>query len=323
MSLTRREFTRMTLAAGLVPQAVPSPTPQHSLTMAGPVSPVVMFSKHLPDLDWRDLGVAVREAGFDGVDLTVRAGGHVLPARVAEDLPKAVAAIRDAGSHVAMLTTGLTSPTDPTAVPLLRTAAAVDVRRLKAGYYRYAFADVKRELADAVADFRALVQMAAEAGVMLAYHNHSGSYVGAAVWDALRLIDGLPPAATGIYFDPRHATVEGGDAGWRIAAQMAAPHLRMIAVKDFYWERGKDGRGRVIDCPIGDGMVDWKAFAAEMRKARFSGPISLHVEYEPGGRTPVEKRERMLEAAVRDRRRLVALLAEGAAGIRNGAGRER
>jgi sugar phosphate isomerase/epimerase len=75
----------------------------------------------------------------------------------------------------------------------------------------------------------------------------------------------------------------------------------------------------VIDCPIGEGMVDWKTFAVEMRKARFSGPISLHIEYEPGGRTPVEKREKMLEAAVRDRRRLVALLTEGADGTREGA----
>jgi sugar phosphate isomerase/epimerase len=56
-------------------------------------------------------------------------------------------------------------------------------------------------------------------------------------------------------------------------------------------------------------MVDWKAFGAELRAARFSGPMSLHIEYEPGGRTPVEKTERMLAAAVRDRTRLAALLA--------------
>ena len=238
----------------------------------------------------------------------------MLPERVAQDLPRAVSAIRDAGSHVAMLTTGLTRPSDPTALTLLQTAAAVDVRRLKAGYYRYAFADVKQELEAAAADFRGLARMAADAGVMLAYHNHSGGYVGAAVWDALRLIDGLPVEASGIYFDPRHATVEGGDAGWRIALQMAAPHLRMIAIKDFYWEKGRDGRGRVVDCPVGEGMVDWKTFAQELRRARFSGPLSLHVEYEPGGRTPVEKREKMLEAAVRDRERLVTLLAAGPAG---------
>ncbi len=278
------------------------------VAVSGPQSPVLLFSKHLPDLGWRDLGAAVRSAGFDGVDLTVRPGGHVLPERVAEDLPRAVAAIRDAGSMVGMLTTALTQPDDPTASPIVKTARAVDVPRLKAGYYRYAFADVTKELAAATWAFHGLVALAAQAGVVIAYHNHSG-YIGAPVWDALQMIDGQPPTATGLYFDVRHATVEGGVAGWRVALQRAAPHLRMLAMKDFYWDKGRDGRWRVVDCPIGEGMVDWKTFGAHLRAARFSGPISIHVEYDPGGRTPGEQRDRMLEAMVRDRTRLMALLA--------------
>jgi L-ribulose-5-phosphate 3-epimerase len=317
MPITRRQFTGAVLAAGVTPLA--RLDAQGSATsrvdVSGPGSPLVMFSKHLAELAWGDLGKAVRDAGFDGVDLTVRPGGHVLPARVAEDLPKAVAAIRDAGSMVAMLTTGLTQPNDPVARATFEAARAVDVPRLKAGYYRYAFADARRELAEATTAFHALVRMAAAAGVMLAYHNHSGDYVGAPVWDALRMIEGQPPTATGLYFDVRHATVEGGLGGWRAAVQMAAAHLRMLAIKDFYWEKGANGRWRVVDCPVGDGMVDWKAFGAELRAARFSGPMSLHVEYDPGGRTQAEKTERMLEAAVRDRTRLVTLLAGTAAGL--------
>jgi sugar phosphate isomerase/epimerase len=310
MPITRRQFNGALLAAGLAPVMPPQPqgVATGTLAMAGPGSPIVLFSKHLAELGWRDLGVAVRQAGFDGVDLTVRPAGHVLPARVTEDLPRAVAAIRDGGSQVAMLTTGLTRPDDPAARATLQAARAVGVPRLKAGYYRYAFADVRRELAEATASFHALVRMAAEAGVVLAYHNHSGDYVGAPVWDALHMIDGQPPTATGMYFDVRHATVEGGLGGWRVAAQMAAPHLRMLAIKDFYWEKSATGRWRVVDCPVGDGMVDWKTFAAELRAARFSGPISVHVEYDPGGRTQAEKTDRMLDAMVRDRTRLVSLL---------------
>jgi L-ribulose-5-phosphate 3-epimerase len=310
MPITRRQFNGTILAAGLAPVTArpPQGVATGTLTMAGPGSPIVLFSKHLPDLGWRDLGVAVRQAGFDGVDLTVRAAGHVLPARVTEDLPRAVAAIRDGGSQVAMLTTGLTRPDDPAARATLQAARAVGVPRLKAGYYRYAFADVRRELAEATTAFQALVRMAAEADVVLAYHNHSGDYVGAPVWDALQMIEGQPPTATGLYFDVRHATVEGGLGGWRVAAQMASPHLRMLAIKDFYWEKAANGRWRVVDCPVGDGMVDWKTFATELRRAKFSGPMSVHVEYDPGGRTPVEKTERMLEAMVRDRTRLVSLL---------------
>jgi L-ribulose-5-phosphate 3-epimerase len=309
MELTRRQFSTSILAAGLAPmlaRAESQGLAAGGVTVAGPQSPILLFSKHLPDLAWGDLGAAVRKAGFDGVDLTVRPAGHVLPERVAEDLPKAVAAIRDAGSMVGMLTTGLTQP-DATARAVMKAARAVDVPRLKAGYYRYKFADVKRELAEATTSFRGLVTIAAEADVLFAYHNHSG-YVGAPIWDALKMIEGLPATATGLYFDVRHATVEGGEAGWRVAVQMAAPHLRMLAMKDFYWEKARDGKWRVVDCPIGEGMVDWKTYGAELQAAKFSGPISLHVEYEPGGRTPVEKRDRMLEAMVRDRTRLVSLL---------------
>jgi sugar phosphate isomerase/epimerase len=310
MPVSRRAFVRGTLAvaaAPLVTHAAADQVATGAITIAGPSSPLLFFSKHLGELAWPDLGRAVREMGFDGVDLTVRPGGHVLPARVSEDLPKAVAAIRDGGSRVVMITTGLTSPNDPAARPTMAAARGVDVRLLKAGYYRYAFADVRKELAEATTQFRGLVQLAAEAGVVLAYHNHSG-YIGAPVWDALGMIAGLPAGATGLYFDVRHATVEGGEAGWRVATQMAAPHLRMLAAKDFYWDKGRDGRWRVVDCPIGEGMVDWKTFAAEIRKAGFTGPISLHVEYEPGGRTPAEKTDRMREAAARDRARLAALL---------------
>ena len=117
MSITRRQFTGSLIAGGLVPMAgVPQPGAITSrVAVSGPGSPFVMFSKHLAELGWADLGKAVREAGFDGVDLTVRPGGHVAPARVSEDLPRAVAAIRDAGSSVAMLTTGLTQSDDPAA----------------------------------------------------------------------------------------------------------------------------------------------------------------------------------------------------------------
>lgn len=275
-------------------------------------SPLVLFSKHLPDLGWADLGAAVRRAGFDGVDLTVRGGGHVLPARVADDLPRAVAAIRDAGSTVTMLTTELTQPGDPTARAVLQTARTVGVPLLKAGYYRYAFADVRQELSAATEAFAALVAMAAEAGVVLAYHNHAG-YIGAPVWDALQMLASLPPHATGLYFDVRHAAVEGGVAGWRVATQMAAPRLRMLGIKDCYWEKRADGRWRVVDCPLGDGMVDWPLFCEEIARTGFAGPMSLHLEYETGGRTRVEKTEAALEAAARDRARLERYVRDAAA----------
>ena len=136
--LTRRELMMAAAAAALAP--VP--------TRAAATSPFLFFSKHLPDLDWADLGRAVKDAGFDGVDLTVRAKGHVAPDRAAADLPKAIDAIRAQGVTVPMVTTELTSASDPLARPLLQAAARSGVRFFKTGYWHYsASPDVRAQVA--------------------------------------------------------------------------------------------------------------------------------------------------------------------------------
>jgi sugar phosphate isomerase/epimerase len=57
----------------------------------------------------------------------------------------------------------------------------------------------------------------------------------------------------------------------------------MVAVKDFYWEK-RSGKWRMKMCPMGEGMVDWGKFFAMLSQARFTGPISIHQEYEPADR---------------------------------------
>src|SRR5690349_10182226 len=117
--MTRREWMAMT--AGAVAAGAARP-----LSAAAPT--YCFFSKHLPDLSPGDVAKAVRDIGFDGVDLTVRSGGHVLPAKAAVDLPKAIEAIKAQGVVVPMVTTELKSATDPTARPLLQAAARSGVR---------------------------------------------------------------------------------------------------------------------------------------------------------------------------------------------------
>ena len=54
-----------------------------------------MFSKTLHWIsDYQILANTVAEMGFDGIDLTVRPEGHVLPEKVILDLPKAVQAAK-------------------------------------------------------------------------------------------------------------------------------------------------------------------------------------------------------------------------------------
>ena len=65
----------------------------------------IMFTKHLEHLSYEELADTIAGIGLDGVDLTVRSPGHVMPENVRTDLPKAAKAIRDRGLEVGWITT--------------------------------------------------------------------------------------------------------------------------------------------------------------------------------------------------------------------------
>jgi sugar phosphate isomerase/epimerase len=58
------------------------------------------FTKVLQDLSPAETARVAEAAGWDGIELPLRAGGHVLPERVEEDLPKFLAALRQRRQEV-------------------------------------------------------------------------------------------------------------------------------------------------------------------------------------------------------------------------------
>jgi L-ribulose-5-phosphate 3-epimerase len=291
--LTRRELLQV--AGGALAATVTSP----AIGRASSQGMLCLFSKHLPDLGWSDVGKAVKDAGFDGVDLTVRSGGHVLPERASLELPRAIEAIKAHGVAVPMVTTELTRASDPNARPLLEAAAKSGVRYFKTGYWRFtASSDVRAQTAAAGTALSELAVLARDCGIEMGFHNHAG-YIGGALWDIAPAIDRLDERWAGYYFDPRHAVAEGGGGAWKAAMHLVAPRLKMIALKDFVWQKTEKGWS-IQNCPLGEGMVEWSWVASRLREARFAGPISLHLEYEIPGSTPQERTRRTLDAARRD-----------------------
>jgi sugar phosphate isomerase/epimerase len=239
------------------------------------------FSKHLPELNYADLAKWLRDAGFDGADLTVRAGGHVLPERVVEDLPRAVEAIRSLGLDVPMITTELTSAADPSARPILKTAGRLKIPFFKLGYWRYG-TDPLADVAKAAVELKGLVELAREYGVTAGFHNHPRN-VGLAGWDGRQIVDGLDPRSIGYYYDSNNATEEGAVMGWEVTLRLALPRLKMAAFKDFYWSK-VNGKWSPVSCPLGQGMVDWAKMFPLIKSSGFSGPVSIHQEYKPADR---------------------------------------
>ena len=136
----------------------------------------VVFSKHLSWLAGKQLVEAVAEAGFDGVDLAVRPGGHVLPENVAAELPRTVEMLAARGLSCPTVVTSITGPTAE-AKEVIRAAASCGVSAYRMGYLDYGDS-IKESLTRHRSAFEGLAEMNAHHGIHGAYQNHVGARVG-------------------------------------------------------------------------------------------------------------------------------------------------
>lgn len=271
--ITRLQFLQTT-AAGLATAAAATPAGAET---AAPATPAVcVFSKHLQHLDYAALAKTCRELGLDGVDLTVRKGGHVLPENAAADLPRAVEAIRAEGLTVPMITTLLLNGKEPEAEATLGAASGLGIQYVRVGGHKYDDASpIPDQLKMFSEDARSLSGVARAHNMIAGYHNHSGyDNVGAPLWDLYEMIKASDADHFGSNFDIGHATVEGAYGAWAVNARLLAPHMKMMAVKDFVWDKDKP---RWL--PLGGGVVKIREMLRIAHAANFSGPISIHIEY--------------------------------------------
>jgi len=248
---------------------------------------ISIFSKHLQWLDYNGMSKALGEIGFDGVDLTVRPQGHVLPERVEEDLPKAVESVEKAGKKVYMITTSIDNADDPLTVKILKTASALGIRHYRMGYGHY---DNNRSVEDNISSIQMKLGKLAELNEKFSisgeYQNHSGRaregiYFGGAIWDIANVLKNINSRWLGAQYDIYHATVEGANT-WPIGFKLISPYIRSIDIKDFKWTE-RDGKVRHESVPLGEGMVDFRRYFLMLKDLKINVPVSVHYEYPLGG----------------------------------------
>jgi len=311
----RRAFLSATAAAGagvFIPARPAWARSSGAPTAAGLV-PVSVFTKHLQYLDHRALAETVAEAGFDGIDLPVRTGGHVLPERVAEDLPKVVEAARANGVAVTMITTAITSARDSHAGAILATAGRLGIRHYRLGWLPYDRAKgILGTIEGLRAPLRDLAALNESCGIRGGYQNHAGDRIGSAVWDLFLLLKDVGSPWLGCQYDIRHAVVEGSTS-WPNALRLIAPFVHTVDVKDSRWEKTEKG-WQATNVPLGEGVVDLVAFFRLLGELGIAAPVSLHFEYPfPEDGSPAGRRKAAVALMKRDRERLRAVMAEAAA----------
>lgn len=173
---------------------------------------IIGFTKPFQSLPARQVAETVAAIGWQGIECPIRARGQIEPARVADDLPELIEALKSVNCEISLAATDITSITQPHAETILRTLSEAGIRRVRLGYWHYR-ADQSPaarldEIAPAVRDLAAACK---DLGLTAGIQNHSGAtYVGAPVWDIYQLVRDLDSSSIGICFDIGHATLEGG-----------------------------------------------------------------------------------------------------------------
>ncbi len=273
---------------------------------------ISIFSKHLQWLDYQGMADAASKIGFDGVELTVRPGGHVLPENVERDLPKAIEEVKKAGLEVRSMVVGFNSASGPYAESVLKTAARLGVRfyRLSPISYDPSKA-MDANLKHITVQLKALAELNQKHGIRGLYQNHTGSNFGSPVLDLWFVLKEIQSEWLGCQFDIQHATVEGANT-WPISLRALSPYIGWVDIKDFYWAK-RNGKWSVKNCPMGEGLVDFKAFFDRLGADHAMTPVSMHFEYDlglPRDRTKItaEDKDRVLGMMKKDLDYLRALI---------------
>jgi sugar phosphate isomerase/epimerase len=274
-------------------------------------SRIHVFAKPFHAYSYEETADLLAQAGYQGIDFTVRPGGHVEPDRVREDLPRAVAAARAAGLRVDMITTAITRA-DAGARTLLATAADLGISVYRLGNFRYEpEGDPWQKLREIQPHLLELARLNEHLGIHGGFQNHSGTWrVGAAGWDLHELLRDHDPRWLGCQFDIRHATAVLGTS-WPVVFAVLAPWIRSIDIKDFRWIQ-RPGSQEVEDVPLGEGIVDLSGFLGRLHASGIDAAWSLHLEYPPFEHASLphgpELRAMHLDGLRRERDRLAALV---------------
>lgn len=253
----------------------------------------LMFSKHLQSQSIEEAGKTIKSLGFDGVELTVRPGGHVLPDNAVEDLTRAVETLGAAGLDVPAIVVEIHNRRQEHSETVCRAAAKVGATVLRTSSARYrGFGNIREQLDAARADAKDLEALGREHGIRLCIHCHSGDFLSSQGGLLEMVLGETDPRYVGVSLDVGHLTVEGGKSGWRQSIDLLQKRVGIVAVKSFGWFHEPDPKTGVTTwrpklVPLSEGNVLWKEAFSLLRQAGWDSDgkslVSVHSEYQGGG----------------------------------------
>lgn len=238
--------------------------------------PLLFFEKPVQNLSYEEIADELASMGASGIEATIRQGGHIQPENAAKEVPAMVKTLAAAGLHTIIAASNVLQA-DKKSRDHLKILRDSGITRYRSDYYRYSKnGDLMKEVAKFRDQARALADLNAELGMQAFYQNHSGPrFVGAQLWDAALIFEGIDPDHFAIAYDLRHGRTDSG-LSWQKSSQLVREHMRAIYVKDARWEGERSDQ--TLNCPLDTGFINQRVFD-QARQGQQPMPLSLHLEW--------------------------------------------
>ncbi len=240
---------------------------------------ICIYSKNFQWLEYADLGKLMGEVGFDGINITVRNGGHVAPYDVERKLPEAIQAVQRFGVQVPIITTDILDAEDPLTEPILKTASELGVKYYRMGHYRYnGIQPIDQQIERIKEKMTKLAALNEKYQIKGNYQNVSGDEFGGSVWDVWYVLKDFQSQWIGVQFDLRNAIAEG-EHSWVNDLNLVGKMVQSVVIRDFKWENSGNNSIYAKDVPIGDGIVDFSTYFKSYKGMNSDGPITIQMDY--------------------------------------------
>ena len=231
-------------------------------------------------------------AGYDGIQWTVRKGGHATPENAATELPRLVKSAASFGLECESICTDITA--DAVGSPgvsvgaseTLHVAADCGIRSFRPAYYFY---DEKKEsfrqsFERIRGGFAKLADLCEKTGVKATYQNHSSwgpSVFGGLIWDIYGCVKDIDPALIGVEYDPMHAFFET-NLSWTHGLELIAPWISSVDLKDFHYCLDPKNPKRMKKAMVaaGEGVVPWREAKRLLDRHGVNPLYIVHFEYD-------------------------------------------
>jgi len=267
-----------------------------------------MYSRHLQWVstsaetasDPMGVGVKIGEnahkMGVAAVNLTVRQGGHMLPANQATGLAPMLKGIRSTGIICDLITPSISPPSDPKNTDWIKMPNVEDTLALASanginkyrittngGYPPNAFGKAITDHLDGYrVNFQRLADLNKKYGMQAVMHTQNS--LGLAVWDMMIAWKDIDPKYIGFNYCPGHVAQAYADTSatgvWANTLRYIMPYVACVALQDYGRVTNADGTisGRTMATGKG-GQFNYVVFFQLLREAGYNGMFDTQEEY--------------------------------------------